>query len=392
MSTQADATREPKTGWRDRLYTNRNRLLAQPHFQRWASKFPLTRRIAETRASGLFDLCAGFVYSQILFACVEIKLFEKLAEGPVSIDALADQCGFLRERMRRLLDAAAALKLVEKRGDDAYGLGIHGAAALGNPAIAAMIAHHDKLYRDLENPVAVFKGEKVDTELAKFWPYALSESPHELASDDVSPYSALMSSSQALIADDILDAYPFVDHGTLLDIGGGSGDFLIAAAHRRPDLRIVLFDLPSVVAAAEARFKQERLGGRSSTAGGDFKRDALPKGADLVSLVRVAHDLDDDALDALLAKIFAALPPGGILLLAEPLAETAGAEKVGAYFEMYLLAMQRGRPRSATALIQHLYGAGFARARQLSTPRPMLTGLIVAQKSAGPRNRAVRPD
>ena len=168
-----------------------------------------------------------------------------------------------------------------------------------------------------------------------------------------------MSSSQALIADDLLEAYPFVDHGTLLDVGGGSGDFLIAAAHRRPDLRVVLFDLPSVAVDAAARFKQERLGGRSSAVGGDFKRDALPAGAEIISLVRVAHDLDDAELDALLAKIFAALPPGGILLLGEPMAETAGAEKVGAYFEMYLLAMQRGRPRSAANLIEHLYSGRF---------------------------------
>ncbi len=397
MSLQDDSTRsgpapgsQSRAGLRDRLTERRNRLLAQPRFQRWASKFPLTRGIAKTRATGLFDICAGFVYSQILFACVEIKLFDKLAGGPVALDPLADQCGFERERMRRLLDAAAALKLVEKKDESTYGLGIHGAAALGNPAISAMIAHHDKLYRDLEDPVAVFKGQKVDTELAKFWPYATAETPHELAAGDVAPYSALMSSSQALIADDILDAYPFVDHGTLLDIGGGNGDFLIAAGQRRPDLKLVLFDLPAVVAEAEARFKRERLGGRATIVGGDFKRDPLPTGADIIALVRVAHDLDDAALDALLARIFAALPPGGILLLAEPLAEAPGAERVGAYFEMYLLAMQRGRPRSAAALSRRLYAAGFARAREVPTPRPMLTGLIVAQKSAGPRNRTVR--
>ena len=393
MSLQDNAPRvKGKPRLRDHLTERRNRLLAQPHFQRWASKFPLTRGIAKTRASGLFDLCAGFVYSQILFACVEIGLFDKLAGGPVAVDALASQCGFDRVRMRRLLHAASALKLVEKKDEDTYRLGIHGAAALGNPAVAAMIAHHDKLYRDLQDPVAVFKGDKVDTELAKFWSYATAEAPHGLSAGDVAPYSALMSSSQALIADDILDAYPFVDHGTLLDIGGGNGDFLIAAGNRRPDLKLVLFDLPAVVAEAEARFQRERLGGRTTVVGGDFRTAALPTGADLVSLVRIAHDLEDDVLDALLVRIFAALPPGGILLLAEPMAETPGAERVGAYFEMYLLAMQRGRPRSVDTLIRRLYAAGFARARAIPTPRPMLTGLIVAQKSAGPRNRAVRHD
>ena len=141
---------------------------------------------------------------------------------------------------------------------------------------------------------------------------------------------------------------------------------------------------------AEKRFADERLAGRSRAIGGDYKRDPLPKGADLISLVRIAHDLDDADLDALIAKIFAALPPGGILLLAEPMAETAGAERVGAYFGMYLMAMGSGRPRSFEDLSRRLYAAGFARVRSAKTPRPLLTNLIVAQKSAGIRNRAVR--
>ena len=389
---------ETKPTLRDRWVATRNGLLAKPHFQRWASTFAPTRSIARQRAGALFDLCAGFVYSQILFACVEIKLFEALAAGPVSVDALASRCGFKPDAMARLLQAAAALHLVEKvgmaktAGEKTYRLGVHGAAYLGNPAIGAMIAHHAMLYRDLADPLAIFKGEKTDTELAKFWPYAEGDTPGSLAPDAVAPYSALMSSSQALIADDVLDAYPFVDHGCIMDIGGGGGDFLVAAAKRRPDLHLILFDLPAVASRAEALFTSERLAGRAKAIGGDFKRGPLPQGADLMALVRVAHDLDDGDLDALLAKIFAALPPGGILLLAEPLADTAGAQKVGAYFEVYLLAMQHGRPRSGEELRDRLYAAGFARARVAPTARPMLTGLIVAQKSAGPRNRAVRRD
>ena len=44
-------------------------------------RFPLTRPIARRRARELFDLCAGFVYSQVLLACVRLRLFEILAEG-----------------------------------------------------------------------------------------------------------------------------------------------------------------------------------------------------------------------------------------------------------------------------------------------------------------------
>ncbi len=380
---------EGRPGLRDRLFAARNRLLAHPRFQRWASTFPPTRWIARDRAGALFDLCAGFVYSQILFACVELRLFERLADGPLPLATLATRAGLTPDAASRLLDAATALRLLERRGGR-YGLGIHGAAYLGNPGLSAMIRHHAMVYRDLADPVALLKGDVADTELARFWPYAAAAAPQALAGAVVEPYSALMSTSQLMIADDVLDAHRLDGATCLLDVGGGGGDFLVAAARRRPDLRVILFDLPAVAERADARFARERLGARASAVGGDFKRDPLPLGADVVSLVRVAHDLADDALDALLRRILAALPPGGTFLLTEPMAETAGSERVGAYFAMYLLAMRQGRPRTVDDLAMRLRRAGFTGVRAVPTARPMLVSLLVARKSETVQRSSVR--
>ncbi|HYN79780.1 MAG TPA: methyltransferase dimerization domain-containing protein, partial [Lamprocystis sp. (in: g-proteobacteria)] len=117
----------------------RNRLLASPRFQRWASGFPLTRPIARRRARSLFDLCAGFVYSQILFACIELDLFEHLAGGPVSLGELAKRMGLPETGALRLLKSAASLGLIERSGPDHFVLGELGAALRGNPGIAAMV-------------------------------------------------------------------------------------------------------------------------------------------------------------------------------------------------------------------------------------------------------------
>ncbi len=59
----------------------------------WAAAFPLTRPIARRRTRALFDLCAGFVYSQILLACVQLQLFDILAERPATAAALAPAWG-----------------------------------------------------------------------------------------------------------------------------------------------------------------------------------------------------------------------------------------------------------------------------------------------------------
>ncbi|WP_275428096.1 methyltransferase family protein, partial [Stenotrophomonas maltophilia] len=65
---------------------------------------------ANTRA--LFDLCAGFTYSQTLFACVRLGLFDLLADGPVAAEALAARMRLAPAAAARLLKAAAALDLV----------------------------------------------------------------------------------------------------------------------------------------------------------------------------------------------------------------------------------------------------------------------------------------
>jgi demethylspheroidene O-methyltransferase len=81
----------------------------------------------------------------------------------------------------------------------------------------------------------------------------------------------------------------------------------------------------------------------------------------------------------LLQSIRRAMEPGATLLIAEPMADAAGAHAVGdAYFAFYLLAMGRGRARSAAEITAMLNQAGFSRIRQIRTNTPVITQLIEA--------------
>ena len=387
--TSEGSARAPRGGgggpsWLDRCLDARDRVLASPRFQRWAVAFPPTRPIARRRARALFDLCAGFVYSQVLQACVRLRLLDHLRDGPLPLAALAGRLGLAPDAAARLLDAAVSLGLVARRGGGRYGLGALGAALVGNPGVAAMVEHHALLYRDLADPVALLRGEAARTELGAYWAYARAERPAEAEPAQVAAYTALMAASQSFIAEEVLAAYPVRRHRHLLDVGGGNGTFLLAAAQAAPDLRLTLVDLPAVAAQAAARFATAGLGGRAGAVGGDFLADPLPEGADLISLVRVVHDHDDAAVLTLLRAVRRALPRDGSLLVAEPMAGTAGAEPVGhAYFGFYLLAMGSGRPRTADELAGLLRAAGFAPPRLVATRRPMLTRVLVARPRHG---------
>ena len=379
MDISASSPERPST-WIDRWFALRDRLLSSANFRRWAVGFPLTRPIARRRARGLFDLCGGFVYSQILFACVQLKLFDILAEGPQSGPNLAHRLSLSPDAAQRLIAAAISLKLVSRRSSGRFGLGPLGAAMVDNEAVAAMVRHHAILYRDLKDPVGLLRGEPADTELSRYWAYARSTHPGRLSDDRVADYTALMAASQTMIAAEVLDAYPIARHRRLLDVGGGDGTFLAAAATRAPRLSLILFDLPPVAERAKARFAAMNVSSRMNAVGGDFLSGHLPRGADLISLIRVLHDHDDDDALALLRVIRQALPADGTLLIAEPMSETPGSEAMGdAYFGFYLLAMRSGRPRTEAEITGFLHEAGFTRTRPIRTKTPLLVRILVAQ-------------
>lgn len=372
----------------DRLRRRRDRWLASARFHRLVSALPLLRRIAQSRSEALFDLCAGFVYSQVLYACVALGLLRLLLERPQTPSELAQALALPVDRTQRLLAAAMALNLVEPRSAGRVGLGIHGATLIGNPGVEAMIRHHSLLYADLADPVDLLRRPSSParaTRMASFWSYAGAADPSQLSKGEVSGYSELMSASQQFFADIVLSAYPFSRHRRLLDVGGGEGCFALAAARRFPSLQIEVLDLPQVARQAAARFEAAGLGQRARAREGDFFADRLPEGADLVTLVRVVHDHDDARVLLLLRAVRRAMRPGATLLIAEPMAGPGRhARMADAYFGIYLLAMGSGRARNHRELEALLQQAGFEAVRR----RPTANSLLATVLTARPRREA----
>lgn len=373
-----NSSSDPAWRLKGRWIAWRNRVLASPRFQRSAARSWLTRPIARRRARALFDLVAGFTYSQVLAACIELGLLEILRERPLAGPDVAKQTDLSIESALRLLRAATAIGLVEPLGSQ-WALAGDGAALLGNAGIAEMVAHHRLLYADLADPVALLRRGGGGGELARMWHYAAE--PGHGDSRDIAEYSALMSASQPIVASQAIDAYPFYRHRRLLDVGGGEGGFLASVAASAPRLELGLFDLPAVCERAHRRFVDTGLANRSTLHPGSFLADPLPRGYDCISLVRVLHDHDDAQAAALLARIREALPPGGRLVIVEPMAATPGAEPAGdGYFGLYLLAMGSGRPRSPDEIRAMLRHAGFAQSRLVRTAIPLTARMIVATR------------
>jgi demethylspheroidene O-methyltransferase len=352
------------------------RAFMNPRLQAAVARLPGLGRIARSEGAAMFGLVGGFVNAQILLALVELEVLEALVPGPLSVADLAR--GRLPEvRMAILLQGGAALRLLKRRRDGRFQLARRGAVLLGVPGLAGMIRHHAVFYRDLSDPVALLRGGQ-ETELARFWPYVFGAGG---ATDPTvaARYSTLMSDTQGMVAEDTLRLADLGGVRRLMDVGGGTGAFLAAAGARHWALRLVLFDLPAVVPAATARFATAGLAERAEVHPGSFRDDPLPPGCDAISLVRVLYDHSDRTVMALLRAVHDALPPGGRIIISEPMSGGAVPDAItDTYFAFYTLAMGTGRTRSAARIAEMLEEAGFARIAHRPGPRPYITSVVTA--------------
>jgi acetylserotonin O-methyltransferase len=158
-----------------------------------------------------------------------------------------------------------------------------------------------------------------------------------------------MISSPAVIA-----AFDLSRFTSLVDLGGATGHLALAARDKYPAMKATLFDLPSVIEMAK-----EHVGDRVSLVPGDFFVDPLPA-ADLYAVGRILHDWTEAKIAALLERIFAALPDGGGLLIAEKLLREDRSGSVTTQVQsLNMLVCTEGRERTLSEYTALLRAAGF---------------------------------
>jgi demethylspheroidene O-methyltransferase len=329
------------------------------------------------------------VHSQVLLGCVRLDLFRALHHAPASLNDLARRTGLAPAVLQRLLLSAVALGLLEHRSQGRFGLGPLGVPLAQHEGIAQMIEHNHLLYQDMQDPLQ-FLGNAWSGGMAEYWPYAHEQSaPVALPQAEVDKftrYSELMAASQGFVVQEILSSYFFDEHRCVLDVGAGRGRFVGELALHAPHLQFKMFDLPPVLALAREGLQAKGLSDRVTLHPGSFLDDPLPEGADLITLVRVAHDHPDAVVRQILQKAYAALPLGGALLLAEPMAqpdEEAGQPEasVDAYFHFYLLGMGAGRLRTPQELQTMMQEAGFTHVELVPNAMPIHARILVGRKS-----------
>ncbi len=305
----------------------------------------------------ILELARSYQGAAVLAAAADFALFDAVAAGRRTAAELARQLGCNRRGLGVLLDALAALRLLEKSGDKyALSPGADPLLKSDRPgSVLAMAQHQANCLRRWAELAKVVQSGR---------PAKVAPSVRGAAGDRASFIGAMHTVSAPLSAQVIRAVRP-LGFRHLLDVGGGSGTWTIEFLRAVPSAHATIFDLPTVIPMARRRLSAAGLSKRVKLMPGDFLKDALPAGADLAWISAIVHQNSRSENRQLFRKVLHALSPGGRAAIRDILMEEDRTRPLaGALFAVNMLvATQRGGTFTFNELREDLEQAGFINVR-----------------------------
>jgi ubiquinone/menaquinone biosynthesis C-methylase UbiE len=275
--------------------------------------------------------------------------------------------------MAMLLDAVAALGLLEKR-DDRYRVPAELVSELSlqwDETVLPMVLHRANILRAW-------------TQLA--WVTKAGIPPPRCASirgpaADREAFVAAMHTVSGPAADGLVAKLGPPEFRHLLDVGGASGTWTLAFLRAVPNSRATIFDLPDAIAQAEQRIGGSDVAERVTLVAGDFYQDDLPSGVDFAWVSAIAHQHSRQHNRELFAKVYAALEPGGRIAIRDVvMAPCRTRPREGAMFAINMLVnTETGGTFTFQEFSEDLQAAGFVDP-DLAVRDEMMSSVVVATR------------
>jgi acetylserotonin N-methyltransferase len=309
----------------------------------------------------VLDLIEAFRRSKAMFTAVRLRVFDLLTQKSQSAEELAATLNVNAAALTRLLDGCIALGLLQ-REDGKYQnapVAARYLAADSPDTLANYIVYSDQslyqLWAHLDDAVR---------EGTNRWAQAFGSRDalfDHYFRDDAATAAFLggMHGFGQIASPLIVRAFDLSRFQHLVDLGGATGHLAIAACEAYPNLHATVLDLPRVERFAREHIALSSVADRIEAVAGDFFAGDLVEG-DLYYLGRILHDWNEDKITKLLAKVFAALPPGGALLIGETLVNDDRSGPVYTLMQdLNMLVCTDGRERTFTEYRAILEAVGF---------------------------------
>lgn len=326
--------------------------------------------------AALLQLSGGYWSTCALHAGVKLGVFTALAERAMSAGELAGQIEADARGAAMLLDALAALDLLEKSGD-MYQSTPFAVAYLSRTSphyLGHIIMHHHHLmsgWAHLDEAVA--SGGPLRERMSGGSDAAVRES-----------FLLGMFNLAMLTAPKIVPEINLVGRRRLLDLGGGPGTYAIHFCRHNPELSAVVYDLPTTREFAEKTIGSFGLDSRIAFNDGDFLHKGIEGSFDVAWLSHILHGEGPEGCAVILQKAMAALEPGGMILVQEfILDDSLDGPLFPALFSLnMLLGTPAGQAYSQGDLLGMLAAAGACNLRRLPLELPNGAGVIAGNAPA----------
>jgi hypothetical protein len=321
----------------------------------------------------IIQLLMGKVAGQALTVAAELGVADALADGPKSVAQIAKATGGHEDGLYRILRALAALGVFSERPNR------HFANNPTSETLRTGVEGSTRAFvRWLGDETAWWTAWGRLSHSAKTGEPAFAHvhgcNPFEFFARDprvAEIFHGAMTDFSRASAGAVAEAYDFSRIGKLVDVGGGHGFLLTTILSANPKMRGVLFDLPEVVAGADATLAASGQAARVEKAPGNFF-DGVVGDADAYIMKHIIHDWDDAGSARILAHCRQGLRPGGKVLIVEQVLTDGPESVMGKLLDLEMLVMTPGgRERTEAEFAALARQAGLRLTRVVPTRSPV---------------------
>ena len=332
----------------------------------------------------LMQLMQGYQATAILRTAVELGVFDRLADGAATAEAVAASAGADARGIRILLDALVGLGLLAGAGDGAYGLSPLSATFLvsGGPAYLGSLTRvfaADHLWERFRNlSEAVRRGGAVTEDHA--------ETPmHPWWEEFAASIGGLAAGAAPGLAAAVAPWASGRERLDVLDVACGNGMYGYTVALQQPQARVWSLDWPNVLGATRRLADRLGVADRAEYIEGDMFEVALGGPYDLVVMSHVLHHFDEGRCVELLRRAAAATRDDGRIVIQDFVAtgDEHGRDVAAGLFSVIMLVWTRqGEAHPLARLERMLAAAGYGPPEVHPLPQ-LPTTVLVAGRRAG---------
>jgi hypothetical protein len=317
----------------------------------------------------LNEMIMAQVVSRLVHLAATLKLPDHVADGPRSAAELASVTATHPRSLHRVLRTLASLGLFTEDAEHRFGLTPLGAALKsGEPSRAtALILGGELLTRSFDELLYSVQTGQPGFDKAFAVPLFdwLANHPAE-----ASLFSETMVGFHGTEPAAIAAAYDFSGFGTVVDVGGATGNLLATILASHPGPRGILYDLPHVVTEAPRLLRDRGVADRIDIDAGSFL-ERVPSGGDTYILSHIIHDWDEETCLTILGHCRAGINSNGRLLIVEMVLPAGDMPHPGKMLDMVMLTVPGGQERTEAEYAALLDAAGFRLARVVPTASPV---------------------